>query len=62
MFINLTQTNEDRILLNVKDIIGIVEEGDITTVIVRSWNDSLKVLETYDEIIFRINASVQKVW
>ena len=62
MFINLTHTNEGRILVNVEHIVAITEEAGKVFLAVRDANDAVEVLETYDDIIFRINASVQKVW
>jgi hypothetical protein len=62
MFINLTHNNNGRVLLNVEHIISIVEEDGMILVVARDAPHALEVLETYDEIITRINASRQKVW
>ena len=62
MFIDLTHTNEGRILVNVEHIVSIVEEAGIVLLAVRDASEGVEVLETYDDIMSRINTSRQKVW
>jgi uncharacterized protein YlzI (FlbEa/FlbD family) len=65
MFIDLTHTKDGgggRILLNVEHIVQVHERDDAAIVITRGTQYPVKVQETYDDIMKRIEDSRGKVW